>query len=292
MKNFSGDQLISQLKNLVSDEISVTAHIIEHLREVESRKLYLEMAYSSLYEFCIKELRYSEGSAHRRISAMRLIRDLPEIKAKMMSGELSLSVLSQAQSFFTKQKRKAQPYSDEKKRDVLKLVDNFSSRECEKTLLKLDPESIKSDRQRRLTETLTELKLMVDDKFLNKAEQIKNRYSHTKPNATTKEILELSMDEVLREKNTKRKNLNAPLPSAPKGRHISASLRDAVWEKSGNQCSFVHEKTGRRCQSRKFLEIDHIKPFSKGGVTELDNLQLLCDAHNNLKSDSFIESAI
>ena len=56
MKNFSGDQLISQLKNLVSDEISVTAHIIEHLREVESRKLYLEMAYSSLYEFCIKEL--------------------------------------------------------------------------------------------------------------------------------------------------------------------------------------------------------------------------------------------
>jgi hypothetical protein len=45
-------------------------------------------------------LHYSEGQAGRRIQAMRLIKEIPEIEQKIESGALSLSNISQAQSFF------------------------------------------------------------------------------------------------------------------------------------------------------------------------------------------------
>jgi 5-methylcytosine-specific restriction endonuclease McrA len=36
-----------------------------------------------------------------------------------------------------------------------------------------------------------------------------------------------------------------------------------------------------------FLEIDHIKPTSKGGTDTLDNKQALCQKCNNKKSDKW-----
>ena len=38
------------------------------------------------------------------------------------------------------------------------------------------------------------------------------------------------------------------------------------------------------CQSKAYLTIDHIKPISKGGLTELQNLQTLCRLCNSNKS--------
>lgn len=36
-----------------------------------------------------------------------------------------------------------------------------------------------------------------------------------------------------------------------------------------------------------FLELDHIKPLSKGGSDELENKQAMCQVCNNKKSDSY-----
>lgn len=46
---------------------------------------------------------------------------------------------------------------------------------------------------------------------------------------------------------------------------------------NANQC--------KHCGSKSQLEIDHIKPFSKGGKTEIDNLQLLCSSCNKSKNN-------
>ncbi len=43
------------------------------------------------------------------------------------------------------------------------------------------------------------------------------------------------------------------------------------------------------CGSRRLLQLDHIRPVSKGGKTELDNLQLLCQVCNEAKSDQIID---
>jgi len=44
-------------------------------------------------------------------------------------------------------------------------------------------------------------------------------------------------------------------------------------------CTFVSED-GRRCAARRFLEIDHVKPWAEGGLETVENLRLRCRAHN------------
>jgi hypothetical protein len=37
---------------------------------------------------------------------------------------------------------------------------------------------------------------------------------------------------------------------------------------------------GRRCEARAWLEYDHRHPRGKGGGSDVDNVRLLCRAHN------------
>lgn len=50
-----------------------------------------------------------------------------------------------------------------------------------------------------------------------------------------------------------------------------------VIDRDGNQC--------RECGSADNLTLDHIMPASKGGTSEISNLQLLCADCNNKKAD-------
>ena len=67
LKKFSDDFLMSQTKALVQKERKLNIEILQHLQEIESRKLYLERGFSSLFEYAVKELGYGEGAAYRRI---------------------------------------------------------------------------------------------------------------------------------------------------------------------------------------------------------------------------------
>ncbi len=66
---------------------------------------------------------------------------------------------------------------------------------------------------------------------------------------------------------------------APRGRHIPKALRDKVMIRDQGRCQFVG-RGGRKCHSQHNLQIDHIQPVSKGGRTKLENLRVLCAAHN------------
>ena len=49
-------------------------------------------------------------------------------------------------------------------------------------------------------------------------------------------------------------------------------------------CSYT-SKDGTRCSSKFLLQIDHIRPYAKGGGNEADNLRLLCYHHNRLEAE-------
>ena len=42
---------------------------------------------------------------------------------------------------------------------------------------------------------------------------------------------------------------------------------------------------GKRCIERFRLEFDHQIPFYRGGESSVDNLRLLCKAHNQLEAE-------
>src|SRR6185437_12884564 len=97
LKYKKNSELVVELKSLVENERKLLIEILHYLREIEFRKLHLEMGYPDLYEFAMRELGYSSGAAYRRISAMRLLKAVPEIEEKLSSGELSLQNAAHAQ---------------------------------------------------------------------------------------------------------------------------------------------------------------------------------------------------
>ena len=115
LKICSKFDLVEKIKVLAKDERRLTTEILGLLRQVEKRRIHLEMGYSSLFEFTVKELGYDEASASRRVQAVRLIRELPEVEEKMNSGHLSLTVVAQAQRFFLSEEKTKAPLSIEKK---------------------------------------------------------------------------------------------------------------------------------------------------------------------------------
>lgn len=67
-------------------------------------------------------------------------------------------------------------------------------------------------------------------------------------------------------------------------RSIPRAVRREVFARDGEQCSFVSE-AGVRCDSRSFLEIDHVHPKARGGDDTVANTRVLCATHNRLAAE-------
>ena len=66
-------------------------------------------------------------------------------------------------------------------------------------------------------------------------------------------------------------------PEANKRPPIPKEVVDAVWNRDSGKCVY--------CGATENLHLDHIIPFSKGGDTSVENLQLLCQKCNLQKSN-------
>src|SRR4051794_63869 len=104
MKHLNDHELLNELKRLVQIERETTLEVLHYLREVESRRLFAECSFSSMHDYCTKELKYSSAAAYRRIEAMRLLKDCPEVESRVASGELNLTTLASAQTYFKEKK--------------------------------------------------------------------------------------------------------------------------------------------------------------------------------------------
>lgn len=294
IKNLSNDKLLSHAKGLAIQERQATLALIEAIAEIDQRKLYLERGFASLWELATKELGLSEGAAHRRINAARLLVRSPEIKPAIESGALSLSNAAQVQGFLrreAKQGRVRDPL------EVAKAVQNLSQAECHARFFEISPESaaplgegtrVVSEKKDR------ELKFVVSAELFEKLERIKGLIAHAKPNASYSELLDYLATEMLA-RLEKAKGISADrkvaltaaakVTALPKGKRVClpVALRKGVWARSQGQCEFVHQ--GRRCSSRRFLQEDHVIPLVQGGANELSNLRLLCAAHNRWQAE-------
>lgn len=67
---------------------------------------------------------------------------------------------------------------------------------------------------------------------------------------------------------------------------IGEKLREAVFSKFQSEDGYYFSaESGYRSKNKLDFQIDHIKPMSHGGLTTLDNLQLLTRQENRLKGD-------
>ena len=126
------------------------------------------------------------------------------------------------------------------------------------------------------------LELTAGAAFRDKLEQARNLLSHEVPSGDLATLLERGLDLLIAEAIKRREGAGKPRKARetkPGSRHVPVHVQRAVRERDGNQCTFV-DAEGRRCSEKRFLTIEHIEPFAKGGPTTVDNCSLLCQAHN------------
>ena len=114
-----------------------------------------------------------------------------------------------------------------------------------------------------------------------------NRYHQYKydPQALEKEVSRLMADDDVTKKNgiyqyVLEKAIGNDDPSVLSIRAFTDSQKRTAYEQQGGVCPHC----GKKCEYKE-MEGDHITPWSKGGKTELANLQMLCQVCNRRKSN-------
>lgn len=180
-------KILAKTEKLAREERRITTEILECLREVEEKMIYAELAYSSMYEFCIGHLKYSEGAAHRRISAMRLLKNLPteaqeSTKSKIENGTITVSNLSLLHGFFRVEKKECgKIYSSSEKVELLSNIENCSKLEAERHLAVIQPKIIPQEFKRVLTDNMTEIRFVAPDELMKKLQRAREIASHSLP---------------------------------------------------------------------------------------------------------------
>ena len=217
----SDRELLRETRNLVRHERHLQGAVIDHLAEIEARGLYLQRGFSSLFDYAVRELGYSDAAAARRIGAMRLCTDQPDAREGLRDGSLTLSAAAELQWAFDRQRRRgsisgtaaiapagsaapdsapAVPLAPAEPPPLVldavgrqKLVEEAagkSARQVRRMLVDLDPElAPPADRVRPLGDGRYELKATIDAECQQGLEQLRGLLSHVDPRMTMGQLV-------------------------------------------------------------------------------------------------------
>lgn len=284
LKKLTHSELLEKTKTLVAEERRLLTQVLHHLAEIERRRLYAEQGYPSLFEYCVKALGYSEGASARRIAAMRLLKEMPEIEQDLTDAKLNLSSVSLFQGFL---KREKKTYTKDEKREILNSLKQKSYRESEKVLAAISPESVMpQQRERVVAPDKTEIKFIADDELMAMIQRFKELTAHANPSASYAELLKAALKRALDQIDPEKRRVRQLTPASESrdvssSRYIPTRIRKQVWVRDQGRCTYIDLGTKKRCESRYGLEMDHVIPHAHGGSsTDPENLRLLCQAHN------------
>jgi len=270
MKHLIDSVLVKDTVKLVAIEKRTTAEVLRHIEEIDRRQLFVEHGCSSMIQFCIRVLGYSEGASYRRLQSARLVRALPETLPLLASGQLTLTNAAKAQEFM-----KAEGVRDlGKKKDVVSLVLGRTGREAEEILKsKSKPDSSfrRKSILRRATATDWDFSVTISTPLKDKLEKIRNLKSHSIK--SWEDVLEVMADATLKELT----KVRSPRATATPSRSPTPAMKNALLRSAGHKCQ------AKGCSAEAFLQVDHVIPVAMGGRTEMGNLMVLCAAHNRRK---------
>jgi len=360
LKSLADDELLAGLSSIVLRRNQITAEFLAYLAELDERQLFLDLGFSSLFEYCVEKLGLCESTAGRHIAAARVCRNHPQVFTMVASGALHASALSLLRKHLT----------PENAAELFELCAHRSARKVEELLAARFPRPDVRDLVRRLPvqtglspnvgcasekmldvgcasektpmeaagpaeapkprrlEPLSAARYGVhftaDGEFRELLERVRGLAGHRLPSGDLMTLLKRGLEAYERELTKERFALGrkphrgrgvAPAPAAPStpsapteadhsapdlpgpelptpdpftldiqatpnpNRHCPAAVARAVFLRDGQQCSYV-SPDGRRCSSRRCLELDHVDPRAVGGESTIENLRLRCRAHN------------
>ncbi len=322
LSNLSDDGVVAGLRSHAASERSLSAHVLAHIAETDSRKLYLPAAYPSMFAYCVGELHYSEDAAYKRVRAARAARDFPSIFDRIADGRLHLSGLVLLAPHLTRENADelldASTHRTKAQIEQL-LAERFPQPDLATFIQPLPPTAgWEPPDLRGLCESGEQL--APGRVGITVSHQVASPVAppaRVAPLAPERFELRGTMDQAMHDDLCAVRELLGPgagdamavlgravrlmrrhlerrrfaaterprrQRSRAEGRYVPAEVRREVWQRDGGRCTFVSE-SGRRCESRTGLEFDHSTPVARGGETTVANLRLRCRAHNQHAAD-------
>jgi len=311
----SDPALLHGLHQLVARECTTTAELLDHVAEVDARKLYLPAAYPSMFAYCVGELRLSEDAAYKRIQAARAAARFPAIFDAVAEGRLHLSAvcllaphltedtaagLLEAATHRSKSEiekllaaRFPRPDLPDLVQPILAPVNQLAPGQVGPVEVQLPPPPAPVREDRPMVKPIAPQRFTVrftmGQSAHDKLQYVQELLSHELPSGDLEQIFEQALDALIPQLE-KRRFAAAATPRIARRRptkslrHIPADVMRAVWERDQGQCTYVSE-SGHRCQARKFIEFDHVLEVARGGEASIDGIRLLCHAHNQHQAE-------
>ncbi len=254
LKHYTDQDLHERTGRIIEEERERLTFLLHHLREIECRRLYSLFKYSSITAYLVGEFNYPSDQAERRITAMHLLRDVPEVEEKVTNGSLSLTNMILAQALFSKEKKAGRILPAEQKIEILEQLENQTTREAQKIVCAINPDM--KPRSKPL-----DFDSIEDISLLHKLNQVRGLYAHQNPNLSLMDLLHKLCDNELKKK----------APAAPRV-GSKAEIKRQVWRRDNNKCT--------NCGSTYAVQIDHIIPKAAGGLDTYENMRLLCRSCN------------
>ncbi|MES2854913.1 MAG: HNH endonuclease [Bdellovibrionota bacterium] len=314
LKHLSDDAVLNKIKNEVQSERTATANVLHYLREVDRRRLYSKLKCKCLVSFAIKYLKYSESEAWLRVSAMKLLNELPEIESKINDGSLQLSnIVLARRAFFQESKANnlksaaaetnaqgnlvLSETSDQaqvtpvqgartstEKLAVLQKLENVSKSQAKKIIAQETGVKIQgSESVRELSNGKVELKTIHSKETLQNIERLKGVLAHSNPNISTSELIDLAIAKLCEKVDplAKAKRVAARKAIGPDQKHRvekcgKPTPRDYIPSTVRHHVRLRDQGQCTNCGSTHAVQFEHMVPVAMGGENTIANLKLLC----------------
>jgi hypothetical protein len=305
LTDLSNEELLAGVQTLVHQGRVVLSRLLAYLGEVEERRLDLRSACSSLFDFCLRRLGMSDDEAYRRVAAARLVRRFPAALGMLERGEIHLTGLLMLREHLT----------PERGEDLLRAACGKSKSELQHLLAGLFPRPDVPSRIQVLSVTGSDaappgtasreplfpssrvepiaparyrVEFTASAELKLKIERAANLMRHAHPSGDLSVLVEQAVDLLLaklEKQRLARVTRNRPSSSrSTRPGYVPRAVRRAVFERDGERCTFI-DASGRRCESRTLLELDHSVPRARGGPDDARNVSVKCRAHNLLSAE-------
>jgi hypothetical protein len=258
MKNdlafLSSAELHDRIVLLAKASREVLVDLLLHLAEMDRRRLYTEAACSSLFAYCTEKLKMSSSAAGRKVIAARMLSRYPEIEDYLRDGRLNLSTVC------------ALKKAIKDDHTILDWAAWKSEEEVKWKVASMYPGAPAPAVIRTVSDELTEIKITVGREFMALLAEAKGALSHDVPDANLEAVLIACMRTTIK----KKRNASCKVPAA---------VRKVVRARANSCCEFT-ASDGKRCNSRHRLEYHHQIPHARGGPATVENIFLMCRAHN------------
>lgn len=305
-------RLDQRIKSLAAQERELLCEQIKSIQEMNRCKGYLELGFPSLFAYLHEGVGFSEGSAHRRIEAARLVTEIPEMLTNIKSGDLKLTQVALVQKAAReKSKTSSRLVTTNQKQKILQQISLRTFKQSQQQVAAFFELPIKEQtRQTVQADDSVRLEITIPRQLFEDMKRAQALMSHSVPTSDWVGYLQYMTDAYLKlqtkvEKPKTKRSANRrqvsniliqPQPQemeptstletaslTPKTGKAFSALQRKLLLQSTPACQYRDPISHKQCESQWFLQVDHKHSRWAGGPNTMDNAQVLCGAHNRLK---------